>query len=317
MSTTTPDVALPSAEPRPTEVADGVFAFVQPRGGWCVSNSGLLVSGRSAALIDTAATESRARNLRRHVERVAPEPPSVLVNTHSHGDHTFGNFMFPEAVVVAHEQARREMAAAGLHLAELWPGVDFGAIEVTLPRLTYRDRLTVHVGELTAELVHPGVAHTVNDTIVWLPERRVLFTGDIVMSGVTPFCPLGSVSGSLQAIAALREFGADTVVTGHGPVGGPEVFDVAERYLRWVRDLAAAGVAADVTPLDVAREAELGEFAELVDPERLVPNLHRAFAEERSATLGTELDIAAMAKEMGIIFGEMVTYRGGPLRCEA
>ncbi|MER5704778.1 MBL fold metallo-hydrolase [Micromonospora sp. NPDC002296] len=302
-------------EPSLTEVADGVFAYLQPDGGWCVSNAGLVVSDGVAALVDTAATEARTRLLREHVTADGRPAPAVLVNTHSHGDHTFGNHLFPEATIFAHAHARNEMDRAGLHLTELWPGVVWGDVRVALPQVTYRDPVTVHVGGLAVELVPVGPAHTTNDTVVWVPERGVLFTGDIVMSGVTPFCPLGSIAGSLRAVDELRRFGATTLVTGHGPVGGPEILDVAERYLRWVRDLAREGVAAGSTPLEVARAADLGPFAELKEPERLVPNLHRAFAEERSTALGEELDIVAMAREMGVIFQEMVTYKGEPLSC--
>ena len=299
------------SEPILQEVAAGVFAYLQPEGGWCVNNAGVLASGGSVALVDTAATEARARAMRDRVLAGGSPAPSLIVNTHSHGDHTFGNMVFPEATVVAHANARDEMERAGLHLTQLWPDVDWGRVEVALPAVTYRDRLTVHVGDLTAELLHYGLAHTANDTVVWIPECKVVFTGDIVMSEFTPFVPLGSVAGSLKAIEQLRGLGATTVVTGHGPVAGPEVFDVGEAYLRWVQRLAEDGIAAGVEPLEVAREADLGEFAELGEPERLVANLHRAYAEHHDPE--TELGFDVLLKQMGVIFGEMIEYHGGPL----
>lgn len=299
------------------EIADGVLAYVQQDGGWCVNNAGVLASGAAVALVDTVATEARARRLRERVIATTGAAPFAVVNTHSHGDHTFGNFVFPEAAVIAHHETRREMAAAGLHLTTLWPEVQWGDVALTLPSLTYRNGLTLHVGDVHAELMHIGLAHSTNDTVVWLPEQRVLFTGDIVMSGVTPFCPLGSVAGTLRAIDRLRALAPTTVVTGHGPVGGPEILDVTERYLRWVQELARAGIAAGLTPAEVARDADLGPFAELLEWERLVPNLHRAFTEERNAGHGDALDMAAAIAEMGVIFTEMVEYHGGPIACHA
>ncbi|UXY19498.1 MBL fold metallo-hydrolase [Streptomyces cynarae] len=299
------------SEPRLEEVADQVFAYVQPDGGWCLNNAGLIVSGGECALVDTAATESRALALRDAVCRVSPGAPRTVVNTHFHGDHTFGNFVFaPQAVVVAHERTRAEMAGAGLHLTTLWPDVEWGGLSLALPSLTYRDRLTLHVGEVTAELLHLGPGHTTDDTVVWLPEQRVLFTGDLVMSDVTPFCPMGSVSGSLDAIAELRRLGARTVVTGHGPVAGPEVLDRADGYLRWVQELARQGLEAKLGPLELARETDLGEYGELLDSERLVPNLHRAYAEALGGLPGERLDI-------GVLFGEMVEFHGGLPACHA
>ncbi|MER6119412.1 MBL fold metallo-hydrolase [Streptomyces sp. NPDC001743] len=297
-------------EPRLTELADGVFAYVQPDGGWCLNNAGLIVDGGTGLLVDTVATEARARRLRAETLRVAGGPPRLLVNTHFHGDHTFGNFVFSEAVVIGHERARADIAVAGLHMAGLWPDVCWGDLEVVPPNITYNDRMTLYAGSLRAELIHPGTAHTTGDTIVWLPEQRVVFTGDLVMSGVTPFCPMGSVSGSLAALRTLRALGAHTVVPGHGPVGGPGLLDDNEGYLLRLQQLAREGVAARLTPLQVARAAGPGAYAGLLDAERLVPNLHRAYAEELGAAPGDPLDIPAL-------FREMSEHHGGRPACHA
>lgn len=293
------------------EVAEHVFAYVQPDGGWCLNNAGIIAPSGHTALVDTAATQVRARALKEAVGRVSGTPPRYLVNTHSHGDHTFGNSQFTDtAVIVAHERARAEMAVAGLHLTGLWPDVQWGEIAVELPALTFCDRMTLHVGDIPAELLHLGVAHTTSDTLVWLPEQRVLFTGDVVMSGVTPFCLTGSISGSIEVIDELRMLGAETVVPGHGPVAGPEILDETYGYLRLVQRLAVDGLSAGLSPLDAAREADLGPYHELLDAERLVPNLHRAYAEALGQAPGSRLDIERL-------FASMVDYHGGLPDCAA
>ena len=119
--------------------------------------------------------------------------------------------------------------------------------------LTYDDRVTLHVGDIEAQVIHPGVSHTVGDSVVWLPHRRVLFAGDLVFEGGTPFFLMGSLSGSLRALALLRELGAETVVPGHGPVTDPSAFDRAERYMRFVAEVAEKSHAAGLTPLEAAR----------------------------------------------------------------
>ncbi|MFJ4342804.1 MBL fold metallo-hydrolase [Streptomyces sp. NPDC088915] len=293
------------------EVAEDVYAYVQPDGGWCLNNAGLVAAGDRPALIDTAATEARARALRAAVATVTPHAPRYVVNTHPHGDHTFGNRFFTDrAVVVAHEATRDEMALAGLHLTTLWPDVCWGDVAVELPGITFREPLALHVGDVRVELMHLGVAHTRNDTVVWLPHRRVLFTGDVAMSGVTPFCLTGSVAGSLDVLARLRALDPAVVVAGHGPVGGPEVLDAGADYLRFVQDLAAKGIATGLTPLEAAREADLGPYAGLLDSERLVPNLHRAYAEAQGAEPGAPLDIEEL-------FADMVAFHGGLPACSA
>jgi cyclase len=294
------------------EVADRVFAYVQPEGGWCVSNAGILAGRGGPVLIDTAATERRARALRATAERLAGAPVRTVVNTHHHGDHTFGNAVFaPPATVVAHDQARVEMAARGLGLRSVWPEVEWGELDVVLPTLTFADRITLCVDDYPVELVHVGPAHTTNDVVAWLPAQRVLFAGDVLMSGCTPFILMGSLRGAQAAVDQLRAYGARTVVCGHGTVCGPEVLDRTEEYLRWIGDLARAGRKAALTPLEVARETPLGAFAGLLDPERLVANLHRAYAELAGAEPGAHLPSAP-------VFAEMSAYlHGRPVPCAA
>jgi cyclase len=122
---------------------------------------------------------------------------------------------------------------------------------------------------------------------------------------------MGSVSGSLVALDRLVEFGAEVIVPGHGePCDGTAV-DIVGRYLRFVQDTATAARSAGLTPLDAAREADLGEFAELTDAERLVGNLHRAYAELDGAHPGAPIDLVAA-------FTDMVAFNDGkPLRCLA
>lgn len=293
------------------QIADGVYAFVQPDGGWCLNNSGLIVGRSRTVLVDTAATESRTKRLREEVERVAPGGPDFVVNTHFHGDHTFGNGQFaPRAVIVAHEGTRADSAEAGLGLRHLWPEVTWGETPLTLPTLTFRDSLTLYADDLRVELTNVGPAHTANDVVAWVPERSVLFTGDVVWSGVTPYVLMGSISGSLRALATLRALHPDTVVPGHGPVGGVELIDATEAYVRWIDRLARDGIRDGLTPLEAAKTCDLGAFATLADSERLIGNLHRAYAELDGLPPGARIDVAAS-------FKEMVAYHGGLPKCHA
>lgn len=306
----------PPQKPYTEQVAEGVHAYVQPDGGWCLNNAGWISDGGTTLLVDTAATARRAAALREALLASGAPAPATVVNTHHHGDHTYGNSLFaPGATVIGHESCRTETLAAGRQLHAIWPEVDFGDIEVCAPSLTFRDELTLHVGRSEVRLLHPGVAHTTGDTVVWLPEQSVVFTGDLVFHHGTPFVPMGSLSGSLRALDRLRALGARTVVPGHGPLAGPEVYDTVERYLRYVGELARAAHADGLTPLRAAREAqrqaEFREFATLAESERLVANLHRAYAELEGRPPGEPLDIPA-------VWADMERMNGGrPVACHA
>lgn len=297
---------MPAApEPYLQEIADGIHAHIQPDGTWCLSNAAVLTGPDAVTLVDTAATERRARLLREAVATVSAKPVRTVVNTHHHGDHTHGNHLFADrAVLVGHDLCRPAVLEQGTLVKKLWPDVEWGDVRVTPPTVTFSERMTLHLGEFRAELLHAGPAHTDNDVVVWIPERRVLLAGDIVFNGGTPFVLWGSVAGTLTSLARLRALGADRVLPGHGPAGGPELFDRTERYLRWLQSLARDAAGAGLTPLQAAREADLGEFAGWTDSERLVGNLHRAYAELDGAAPGAPLDTLAA-------FMEMVEYNGG------
>ncbi|OLT12436.1 MBL fold metallo-hydrolase [Pseudonocardia sp. CNS-139] len=292
---------------RTVELADGVYAYVQEPGGWCVSNAGIVTGGGGAAVIDTLATEARAAMLRDTVDELCAAPRRVVVNTHHHGDHVFGNHLFgPHATIVAHEEAPAELRDTGLALTGLWPDVAWGDVRVTLPTVTFRDRMAVDVGGRRIELIGMAPAHTTNDVVAWLPDERVLFAGDVVLSGSTPFTLMGSIRGTLVAVERLRQLEPRTIVCGHGPVTGPDVLDRTVEYLRWIQALADAGVRRGATPLEVARDADPDLFGHLLDPERLVGNVHRAYAEIAGGPLARPLDVVA-------IFGEMVELNDGRL----
>jgi cyclase len=169
------------------------------------------------------------------------------------------------------------------------------------------------VDDLRCEVTHVGTAaHTTNDSIVWVPERSVLFSGDLLFNGGTPFLLQGSIAGAIKVLEeVVKPLGAETIVPGHGPVAGPQVIDEVLSYLRFVQDTARAAKAAGRTPLEAARETDLGEFADLRDKERLAGNLHRAYAELDGAEPGAQIDVLAAIQDM-------IAFNGGkPLSCHA
>jgi cyclase len=296
------------------EVADGVYAYIQPDGSWWINNTGFVAGGvRNVVSIDTCSTERRTRAYLETVKEITGLSPQTLVNTHHHGDHTNGNCLLPFATVIAHEQCRQEMLRTGLvHYEGLFDPVDWGNLELAPPFVTFERTIDIYVDDLKIEVIHlTEAAHTTNDVVAFIPEHRVLFTGDLVFNGGTPFVVMGSVSGSLEALDLIAELDPVVIVPGHGMPSGVEVIDTCGTYLRFLQESALQAMAAGLTPLEAARELDLGDFAALLDPERLVGNLHRAFAEMRGLTPGAPIDLAAA-------FADMVTLNGGkPLRCMA
>ena len=129
--------------------------------------------------------------------------------------------LFDTATIVAHERARAEMLAFGPpRELPFWQNPQWGSLPLDPPFLTFTEGITLHLGELCAEVRHVGTpAHTTNDVLVWFPDRSTLFCGDLIFHGGTPFLLMGSIAGAIEVleivVAPLR---AATIVPGHGPV---------------------------------------------------------------------------------------------------
>ncbi|MCA9830081.1 MAG: MBL fold metallo-hydrolase [Dehalococcoidia bacterium] len=303
-------IPAPSIE----EVSPGIFAYIQLDGSWFLNNAGCIVGSRTATLIDTTGTEARGNAWRTAVSSITSNPVTTLLNTHHHADHTNGNFAFaPGATIIGHELCRHEIVTAGQfpRFSPRFPGTDFGDCPPTPPTVTFADKLTTYVDDLRIELSYVGPAHTTNDVVAWIPDRKLLFAGDVLFNGGTPFMMFGSLAGSLEALDRIEALKPEVIVPGHGAVCGPEVIARVRAYLEFVRDTAKRGFDAGVEPAELARDLDLGQFGELTDPERIVPNLHRAYLELRGGKRGAHLPMMQM-------FDEMVAYNGGqPLRCLA
>ena len=304
------DVTPEAAELR--EVVEGVFAWVQPDGTWWINNAGAVTGGDGTLVVDTCATERRTRLfLDTLVLATDGAPITRAVNTHHHGDHTYGNSLLPaSAVLIGHEAMRDELLVDPIidECPPAWEPVPlWGDVTRRVPNVVTRTGLTVYTGARRVDLVHPGhTAHTAGDLVAWLPDERVLFAGDLVFHGLTPLAFAGSVDGARRTLDWLAGFEPDHLVPGHGPlVAAAELADVLgahERYYRLVLDTAEAGRREGLTPLAAAQACDLGEFADWADAERLVLNVHRAYADAEDR----DLDLAAAVVDA-------MTWNGGPL----
>ena len=153
-----------------------------------------------------------------------------------------------------------------------------------------------------------GPAHTTNDTAVWLPDLKLLFSGDLIFNEGTPFVVMGSVAGSLEAVDRLRALGPETIVPGPRACVRPRAFR-PHRGIPQVRSGCSPGRGisyAGAGPLEIARSADLARVLQNgMTAERLVGNIHRAFSEIKGRGSG------AKKLEMRPIIAEMEAYNGG------
>lgn len=298
--------------PELVELADRVFAYIQPDGSWYINNTGFIVGDRSVVSIDACSTYRRTRAYVDRIATVTAAPVTTLINTHHHGDHTYGNSVFGDVTIIGHERCRAEVISTGLPgNTGIWDPVEWGDLTLSPPNLTFTDRLRVWSDDVPIEVSYVGQpAHTSNDCLIWLPEREVLFCGDLLFNGGTPFLLMGSVTGAIEVLTSVvAPIPARTIVPGHGSPCDRDLITAVVSYLRFVLDTARQGLSAGLSPLAAAREADLGDYAAWLDSERIVGNLHRAYCDLEPQRPLVDL-IGALT--------DMVAYNGGrPLSCYA
>jgi cyclase len=281
------------------EVGDGLYAYLQPDGGWGWSNAGLIVDGDSTLLVDTlydlALTEAMLQAMRRAVPAAARI--DTLVNTHANGDHCYGNQLVDGARILASERTAAEMTelppAAMAALLEQAPAMgelgafflqcfgafDFKGIELALPHETFSGELSLRVGARELRLIEVGPAHTRGDTLVHLPAERVLFSGDILFSAAHPIAWAGPVSNWIAACERIVAMDVEVIVPGHGPLAGLAEVRELQAYFEYLYAEAGVRYEQGMSALEAARSLALDRWAHWGEAERLVVNIANIYAE--------------------------------------
>lgn len=209
----------------------GDHSFVYCNNGWVVFDDYVLV-------VDANYPGGAAIVLPK-LRATTPKPLRFVINTHGHPDHSFGNAFWAAqgALPVAHtgalEKLRKDGPTAWTAAAPTRP--DVAASRLLLPQLTYSDSLVFADDHHRVELHWYGIAHTRGDTLVWLPEEKILFTGDLCVNGSYNFIGDSDTAGWIKVLDAAQALGAKIVCPGHGPIGGPEIVIDQQAYLRELR----------------------------------------------------------------------------------
>jgi cyclase len=281
------------------EVGDGLFAYLQPDGGWGWSNAGLVVDGGQTLLIDTLFDLTLTEQMLADMRRAVPAAVRIdtLVNTHANGDHCYGNQLVRDARIVASERTAGEMAelpaAAMAALVQQAPKMgqlgefflrcfgafDFEGIEMVLPDERFSGELSLRVGSRDVRLIEVGPAHTRGDTLALLPDDRVLFSGDILFNGAHPIAWAGPVSNWIAACDRILAMDIAVIVPGHGPLADKASVRELKAYFEYLFEQARACHGTGMSSLEAAGSISLDRWADWGERERLAVNLATIYSE--------------------------------------
>jgi glyoxylase-like metal-dependent hydrolase (beta-lactamase superfamily II) len=283
------------------DIGLGHFAYLQPSGTWGYSNAGLVTDGEAALLVDTLFDERLTAEMLRAMKDAAGfgvDDIAQLVNTHANGDHTFGNRLVTKARIIASAAGAEEMAhegspelLAGLmaqtgemgrlgkYLDAIFGDFDFGGVKLRLPDVTFSGEHTLNVGDKRVELIEVGPAHTAGDTLVFVPQDKVVYTGDILFIEGTPIMWQGPIKNWLAACDRILAMDVDVIVPGHGPLTDKPGVKKMRDYLAYVESETKKRRAAGMDSWEAAQDIALGEFGAWEDPERIAVTVDTIYRE--------------------------------------
>lgn len=302
------------------KIGEGCYAYLQPDGSWGLNNAGLIVSGNEAFLIDTLYDYNHTRQMLSAINDELGDSAKIkyLVNTHSNGDHYFGNGLVEGAQIISSEICTEEMKIippakmAGLMKAwqQLGPGgeylhkyfkkFDFENIPLVLPDTTFTGEMELSVGSRTVNILEVRDAHTGSDLMVYLADEKVLFASDLLFIGGTPIVWSTPLSNWIKALDMILEMDVRQIVPGHGPVTDKEGVGKVKEYFEYVYDETKKRFEKKMSILDAALDINLKEFGKWGETERITTIVH---------TIYRELDPALEPIDAVGLFGLMAAYK--------
>ena len=209
------------------EVAENIYQ-ARGRGNLLVgSNAAIIVNENDVIVVDSDISPAAATALARELASITSKPIKYVINTHFHFDHAHGNQVYPPDVQIIGHEFTRDMIVAGESIGRTYehfqdwissqPGGNEGqqGLVPTPPNVTMTDRMTLFRGGREIQLLFFGKGHTGGDIVVYLPQEKILFTGDLLLEEI-PFMGDGYPADWVDTLEKLSHLDFKVVVPGHG-----------------------------------------------------------------------------------------------------
>jgi len=267
-------------------MGDGVYAVIHSPGGYAICNAGIVDLGEETLIFDTFLSPEAALDLSKIAIELTGNPVKYVINSHYHNDHIRGNQVFkPSATIISTMMTRNlisenepkeiqaEQEYAPKRLAQLkeeyeaatdeeakqfllmWIGYfeamvkSHPILKTTLPDVTFSESMVIHGSRREAQLITFNLGHTASDLILYLPDEKIVFTGDLLFIGMHPYLPDGQPTHLVQALLQLKSIDIEKILPGHGEVGTIQDIDAMIGYVNemnaLVERLLAQGVSAE------------------------------------------------------------------------
>ena len=253
------------------ELSEKIYAALHKEGGLGICNTGIIDLGEQTLVIDATYTPVAAQDLKNTAEMLTARPVSLVINTHHHKDHILGNQVFkPRADIIASQrtsdlikentkdelqQLKYDSKERILLLKEdlknerdpkkitemsetIYFLMDLSAIlpnvNPTPPNITFEEKISLYGTKRQAECSTFKHAHSPGDTVVFLPQEKILFCGDLLFAHKHPYMGSADVKGWIAALETIIELEPEVIVPGHGYLAKVEDLEQMKAYLQFI-----------------------------------------------------------------------------------
>lgn len=236
-----------SAEVGLKKVTNNIYAYlgyyleeIDTKNEGFISNCGFIVTDEGVVVVDTLSTPDLGKKLLSEIKKVTKKPVKYIITTHFHPDHFFGNQVFKDTgVIISHENTREHIVDRGKFALDTFRerlGKLFEGAEVVLPIVTFNNKLTIHLGGKKIEVLYFGRGHTDGDAIVYIPDEKAVFAGDLVNNNRLPFIGDGHSGDLINTLKKMEALDTNYVIPGHGPVGDKASIAKSREFVEDLRE---------------------------------------------------------------------------------
>lgn len=262
-----------------TKISESVYSYVDTKGAASANgfgaNAGIIIGKDSILVVDTLISAKKAKDFIKDIRAVSDKPIRYVVNTHYHLDHSLGNSEFAKigAIIIAHRNCAKNLTFdSTLKRAAVYglSARDMEGTEVMPPSVTFTDRMMIDLGDRKVELIYPGHSHTDDSILVYLPEEKVLFAGDVLFTHYHPNLRDGDVASWVRALDFISGMAVDKIIPGHGPVSDKRDVADMKAYLitfdKKARELATVSSDLQYISAELKKALPVGYELELMIP---------------------------------------------------
>lgn len=285
--------ALP--QPQVEKINERVYALLGPIGlpskenhGYMV-NSVVIIGAQGVILVDTGFSDEIGRHLKAAVARLTDKPVSHIINTHHHGDHTLGNSAFADAEIISTEKCREWLNKTGyqwIDTLERMTGERFPQTKPVPATVVYPEgtRTAVTLQGVELQLWAPQGSHTPGDMMVYLPESKILISGDILVNKMIPSFRDAQVKNWIGTLAQIQDMDIATIIPGHGPLMTLEDVRVMQHQLSALYAGVEAGYKKGLMDSEIRKTLNLSAWQKMVGFDALMgTNISRTYLEVEEA----------------------------------